>query len=49
MKFRQWLIAIGLLVLVLAAVIAFILTRNLGAPETSSSSESVTDPIRLNW
>jgi small-conductance mechanosensitive channel len=47
MKFRQWLIPIGLLVLVLAAVIASILTRNLGAPETSSSSESVTDQTQL--
>jgi len=47
MKFRQWLIAIGLLILVLAAVIASILTRNLGAPESFSSSESVTDQTQL--
>jgi len=47
MKFRQWLIAIGLLILVLAAVIASILTRNLGVPESFSSSESVTDQTQL--
>jgi small-conductance mechanosensitive channel len=47
MKFRQWLIAIGLLVLVLAAVVGSILTRDLGAPETATSSESAPDQTQL--
>jgi small-conductance mechanosensitive channel len=47
MKLRQWLMAIGLLVLVSAAIAGFILTRDSVAPETSSSSESATDPAQL--
>lgn len=37
MKFRQWLLALGLLVLVLAAVIGSFLTRDVGTPSVSSS------------
>jgi small-conductance mechanosensitive channel len=37
MKSRQWLIAVGLLVLVLAAVVGSILTSDLGAPAVQSS------------
>jgi small-conductance mechanosensitive channel len=37
MKSRQWLIAVGLLVLVLAAVVGSILTSDLGAPQVQTS------------
>ena len=47
MKSRQWLIAIGLLVLVMAAVVESILTRDIGTPETSPSPESATHPTQL--
>jgi small-conductance mechanosensitive channel len=47
MKFRQWLIAIGLLGLVLVAVVGFILTRDLVVPETATSSESGTGQTQL--
>ena len=42
MKSRQWLIAGGLLAFVLAAVVFSVLTRDLGVPESSFSSESET-------
>ncbi len=38
MKSRQWLIAIGLLLLVLVAVVGSILTSDLGAPQPQTSS-----------
>jgi small-conductance mechanosensitive channel len=38
MKSRQWLIAIGLLILVLVAVVGSILTSDLGAPPPQTSS-----------
>ena len=47
MKFRQWLIAGGLLAFVLAAVVGSIWTRDLGVPEPSSSSESATHQTEL--
>jgi small-conductance mechanosensitive channel len=47
MKFRQWLIAIGLLGLVLVAIVGFILTRDLVVPETATSSESATGQTQL--
>src|SRR5277367_5628350 len=37
MKSRQWLITLGLLVLVLAAVVGSVLTSDLGAPQVQSS------------
>jgi small-conductance mechanosensitive channel len=46
MKSRQWLITIGLLVLVLAAVIGSILTRDLG-PLASSSTKTTTQQTPL--
>src|SRR5271154_4230271 len=38
MKSRQWLIAVGLLILVLVAVVGSILTSDLGAPQPQTSS-----------
>jgi small-conductance mechanosensitive channel len=45
MKNRQWLVAIGLLVLVLAAVIASILTSDLREPQSSQSSHPRRAPL----
>jgi small-conductance mechanosensitive channel len=45
MKNRQWLVAIGLLVLVLAAVIGSILTSDLGAPQSAQSSHPRRVPL----
>ncbi len=45
MKSRQWLIAIGLLVLVLAAVIGSILTSDLGAPQSAQGSHPRRAPL----
>ena len=45
MKNRQWLVAIGLLVLVLAAVIGSILTSDLGAPQSAQSSHPRRAPL----
>jgi small-conductance mechanosensitive channel len=45
MKNRQWLIAIGLLVLVLVAVIGSILTSDLGAPQSAQSSHPRRAPL----
>src|SRR5271155_6171330 len=36
MKSRQWMITLALLVLVLAAVVGFVLTGDLGAPEAQN-------------
>jgi len=45
MKNRQWLVAIGLLVLVLAAVIGSILTSDFGAPQSAQSSHPRRAPL----
>jgi small-conductance mechanosensitive channel len=47
MKSRQWLITVGLLVLVLAAVIGSILTRDLGplAPSAASGTANQQNPL----
>src|SRR5579863_794041 len=43
MKSRQWLVALGLLLLILAAVVASFLTRDLGSLLLSSKSKSSPD------
>jgi small-conductance mechanosensitive channel len=45
MKKRQWLVAVGLLVLVLAAVIGSILTSDLGAPQSAQGSHPRRAPL----
>ncbi len=45
MKSRQWLVTLGLLVLVLAALVGLILTSDHGVPETTQSSRSHRRPL----
>ena len=45
MKSRQWLVTLGLLVLVLAAVIGSVLTSDWGAPESSQNSRPRRTPL----
>jgi small-conductance mechanosensitive channel len=45
MKSRQWLVTLGLLVLVLAAVIGLVLTSDWGASESSQSSRPRRPPL----
>jgi small-conductance mechanosensitive channel len=47
MKSRQWLVTIGLLVLVLAALIGLFLTRDLGPLAPSSASKTATQQTPL--
>ena len=47
MKNRQWLITVGLLVLVLAAGIGFFLTRDLGPLQVRTTPEAETDQAPL--
>jgi len=46
MKFRQWLVALGLLALVLAAIAGLFLTRDLGTP-SGAISPSVPGELKL--
>jgi small-conductance mechanosensitive channel len=45
MKSRQWLVAVGLLVLVSAAVVGSILTSDLGSPQSAQSSHPRRAPL----
>ncbi len=45
MKSRQWLVTLGLLVLVLAAVVGLILTSDWGAPESSQTARTRRPPL----
>src|ERR1700690_4066301 len=45
MRSRQWLVTLGLLVLVLAALVGLILTSDHGVPETAQSSRSHRRPL----
>ncbi len=45
MKSRQWLVTLGLLVLVLAAVVGLILTSDRGAPDPSQNSRTRRRPL----
>jgi len=47
MKSRQWLISLGLLVLVLAALIALFLTRDLGSGQVAQTTQEESGPARL--
>jgi small-conductance mechanosensitive channel len=47
MKSRQWLVTVGLLVLVLAAVIGFVLTRDLGPLAASSTTGTASQQTPL--
>jgi small-conductance mechanosensitive channel/uncharacterized damage-inducible protein DinB len=47
MKSRQWLVTLGLLVLVLAAIVGSVLTPNLGTPGVSGNSQSAPGETNL--